>query len=259
MRLTLLCTQDHDLTLRWMADGLTALGHDVQVTHRPGLPLTAAGGLGYDVADGWTDQPDAVLALGLVAGVAAVVATRERPAPVLLRLPHAGRSRDAETVRVERAVLRAATTVLAGSTSDLEALVELGTPRGRVHVVPEAVDAAPLRPAQVPDAPEPVVATDDSTESVHALLRGMAAGRPAVVRDVGSLPDLVADDVSGIVVPNGADLRLAVAGLAADAVGRSAMGMAAADRVAACFDTTVVVPALGRLLDETVAGVLTAA
>ena len=38
-----------------------------------------------------------------------------------------------------------------------------------------------------------------------------------------------------------------------------AMGMAAADRVQACFDTSVVVPMLGRLLDEARRGALSSA
>jgi hypothetical protein len=259
LHIALLCCQPHDLTVQWAADGLTALGHDVEVVHRPDLPLTAAGSLGYDVADGWTDAPDAVLALDPVAGLAATVATRERPAPLLVRLPRPGRSGDPATTRVERAVARGARAVLAASPRELDDLVRLGIARPRLHVVPEAVDAGPLRPAQVPDDPEPVAATDDDAGSVHTVLRAMAAGRPAVVADVGGLPDLVADEVSGVVVPGADAVRHALLALAADQVRRASMGMAAADRVAACFDTAVVVPALGRVLETALRGALTPA
>ena len=95
-----------------------------------------------------------------------------------------------------------------------------------------------------------MVATDDGPGDVAAVLEGMAAGRPAVVRDVGVLGDLVADGVTGIVVPIHGDLRVAARALQADPMRCEAMGMAAADRAQACFDTSVAVPMLGRLLAE---------
>lgn len=250
MRVALLCSQSHDLTLRWVDDGLRSLGHQVETTHRLDLALTDAAPAGYQLADSWSTAPDAVLALGMAAGLAALVATRERPASVLLRLDRPGRSGDPETSRVEGALARAVDGVLAGSPTDLESLVRLGVPRGKVNLLPEAVDAAAARPVRVDDDPAPVVALDEEAESVHALLRGMAAGRPAVVVDVGGLPDLVAEGVCGVVAGRGA-LRGAVTSLVADPVRRSSMGMAAADRVTACYDVPVVAAALGRLLDET--------
>jgi hypothetical protein len=251
MRVALLCSHPHDLTLRWLVDGLRSLGHQAVTTHHPDLTLADAASVGYRLADGWTEAPDAVLGLGTAAGLAGLVATRERPAELLLRPERPGQSGDAGTRRVECALARGADAVLAASPSDAESLVRLGVPRGQVHVLPEAIDASAVRPARVEDDPEPVVADDAGTESVHALLRGMAAGRPAVVVDEGSLPDLVADGVSGVVVGR-ARLRDAVHSLLADPVRRSAMGMAAADRVSACYDTPVVVATLGRLLDEAV-------
>jgi glycosyltransferase involved in cell wall biosynthesis len=95
-----------------------------------------------------------------------------------------------------------------------------------------------------------VVATDDSAAGVSAVLEGMAAGRAVVVLDRGILGDLVADHVTGLVVRTEGDLPAAVHALAADGMRREAMGMAAADRVEACFATAVVVEALGRLVDE---------
>jgi hypothetical protein len=60
----------------------------------------------------------------------------------------------------------------------------------------------------------------------------------------------VADHVTGLVVRTEDDLPAAVHALATDEIRREAMGMAAADRVEACFATAVVVEALGRLVDE---------
>jgi hypothetical protein len=248
MRVALLCSQPHDLTLRWVEDGLRSLGHRVETAHHPDVTLTEAAPVGYQLADAWTDPPDTVLALGAAAGLAGLVATRERPAGLLLRLDRAGRSGDPETTRVEGALARGVDAVLAGSPTDAEALVRLGVPRSRLHQLPEAVDAGALRPAQVDDDPQPIVAVDETAESVHALLRGMAAGRPAVVLAEGCLPDLVADGVSGVVAGHDG-LRGAVQTLLTDPVRRSSMGMAAADRVNACYDVPVVVEGLGRLLD----------
>lgn len=251
MRLTLLCTlpDDHVATRHWIRSGVRSLGHHLQDVDRPSLPPARAADLGYAVARSWRGTPpDAVLALGLEAGLAAQVATREHPAPVLLRLRRPGRSGDPALTRVERALCRSATTVLATAPSEAEALADLGARRPRIRVLPEAVDVAA---AAVPDdAPAVVLAEDDDGPQVAAVLSGMAAGRPAVVRDLGVLGDLVADGVTGLVVPSRGDLSSAARRLQADALGREAMGLAAADRAAACFDVGVVVPALGRLLDE---------
>ncbi len=259
MRIALLCSHSHDLTLRWVEDALRSLGHEVETAHRPGLPTADAASLGYRLADGWTDAPAAVLALGTAAGLAGLVATRERPAHLVLRLERPGRSGDHEATRVEAALARAADTVLAASPSETEDLVRMGVPRARVHVVPEAVEGASLHPAASTDDPMPVVALDDSAGSVHDLLRGMAAGRPAVVVDAGCLPDLVAEGVCGVVVPSRGDLRSALLALTADGIRRSAMGLAAADRVNACYDAPVVTAALGRTLERVVTAATRAA
>jgi len=116
-------------------------------------------------------------------------------------------------------------------------------------VLPEPVDAGATTPTATGADPV-VVATDDSAADVSTLLEGMAAGRAAVVLDRGILGDLVADQVTGLVVRTEGDLPAAVRALAADGMRREAMGMAAADRVEACFATAVVVEALGRLVDE---------
>ena len=57
--------------------------------------------------------------------------------------------------------------------------------------------------------------------------------------------------MTGIVVPDGDDLAATARTLRGDPLRRDAMGLAAADRVAACYDTTVVATALGRLLEQT--------
>lgn len=243
--------------LAWMPDALRALGHDVHVVDRPGLVPDSAADLGYHLADSWaSDAPDVVVALGWLAGLAAQVATRERKVPVLLRLPRPGRSGDPSVSRVERALARSGVTLLAASPSEAEVLSTLGAPRARVRVLPEALDVAALRPRPAGAGEDIVLAVDDSPEDVALVLAGMAAGRPAVVLDQGTLGDLVADGVSGIVASSRSELMIAARALRADPMRREAMGMAAADRVDACFDTAVVGPVLGRLLDEAGRGAL---
>lgn len=251
MRLTLLCAlpDDHSATRRWIRTALQSLGHDVQDVDRPSLSPTRAADLGYAVARSWRGAPpDAVLALGWVAGLTAQVATREHAAPVLLRLPRPGRSGDPAQTRVERALCRGSAAVLAGAPSEADVLADLGARRPRIRVLPEAVDVVEAQGAGADH--EVVLADDDAAPQVEAVLRGMAAGCPAVVRDLGVLGDLVADGVTGLVVPSQGDLTAAARRLQADHLGREAMGLAAADRAAACFDVGVVVPVLGRLLDE---------
>ena len=261
MRVTVLCTlpTDHTSTRRWLPEALSALGHDVELVDRPDLPAAQAAALGYRLADSWPGgAPDAVLAAGWVAGVAALVATRERPSHVLLRLPRVGRSGDAAVTRVERALVRSGATALAASPSEAEALAVLGAPRASTRVVPEAA-LSPSGESEGGMPPDVVVATDDTAEAVAAVLSGMAAGRPAVVLDRGVLADLVVDRVTGLVLPPLGDLDSAVAGLRADSMRREAMGMAAADRVQACFAIDAVAPILGRVLDEVTSSALTAA
>ena len=256
MQVTLLLTlpDDQDRSRTWLPAALTALGHDVDVVDRPALEPENAAALGYQVAKTWTTRrPDVVLAVGWVAGLATQVATREVPVPVLLRLPRPGRSGSAAVTRVERALARSGARLLARSPSELDVLARLGAPRGAIRVLPEAVDAGATNSTTKTgsaDAEPVVVATDDSAAEVTAVLEGMAAGHPAVVLDRGILGDLVADHVTGLVVQAEPDLPAAVRSLAADGMRREAMGMAAADRVQACFATEVVAEALGRLVDE---------
>ena len=236
-----------------LADALRALGHDVHVVDRPDLDPSEAATIGYGLADSWDGAaPDVAIALGWLAGLVAQVATRERSVPVLLRLPRPGRSGDPLVTRVERALLRSGVTLLAATPTEADFLAGMGAPRTRVRVLPEAVDVASVARLleSDPAGPDVVVVADDTPEGVRAVLEGMAAGRPAVVVNRGVLADLVADGVSGIVVPSPGDLASTARALQADAMRCEAMGMAAADRVQACFDVSVVRPLLGRLLDE---------
>ena len=70
-----------------------------------------------------------------------------------------------------------------------------------------------------------------------ATLEAMSQGIPAIVSNVGGLPEVVEDGVSGLVVPprNPAALREAILRLAKDPALRATMGAAAAARIAGPF------------------------
>ena len=245
-------TSESDSTGPRVAAALRSLGHELDVLRRPQLSPSAGADLGHRLCDTWRSAggPDVALTLGWVAGLAAEVAARECPVPVLLRLPRPGRSGDDRITRVERALVRTAPVVLASCPSEAEALVTMGAVRSKIVVLPPMAPlvARELGRSDLDGEPEVITALDDSPADVDAVLLGMAAGRPAVVLDRGILPDLVADGVSGIVVPARGDLAATVRSLRTDQIGREAMGLAAADRVAACFSPEVVTAALARVL-----------
>ncbi|MCY7373917.1 MAG: glycosyltransferase [Spirochaetaceae bacterium] len=95
-----------------------------------------------------------------------------------------------------------------------------------------------------------MVVTDDSDAEVALTLRAMSGAVPVVAVTTGTLADVVADDVTGVLVRRTSDVPLALRSLLSDPLRRQSMGLAAVDRVQARFDTAVVGAALeGALLD----------
>jgi len=77
------------------------------------------------------------------------------------------------------------------------------------------------------------------------VIEAMAGGSPVVASNIGGIPEIVEDGVSGILVPPGDpdSLRRALADLLADPERRSAMGRAAGER-SSHFTAAEVVPRL---------------
>lgn len=94
-----------------------------------------------------------------------------------------------------------------------------------------------------------LVVADDSEADVALSLRAMSCAVPVVAVDRGVLSDVVADEVTGVLVRPGR-LPAALQSLLADRTRREAMGLAAVDRVRARFTPDVVGEALERALLE---------
>jgi glycosyltransferase involved in cell wall biosynthesis len=265
---------------------------------------------GHDLAERWAStRPDIVLALGWEAGLAAQVAVRSVPAPVVLRLTRAARSPGSDRDRLENALARGTKVVLVPSAGEVDHLVDRGVRRTHLRVLPDAVDRSvfsdagaevttegPMRvgvaPAADPQETEQAVAllravagydavplpgasttdedlartlrslhalvvSDDSEAAVALTLQAMSCAVPVVAVAVGTLSDLVADDVTGILVPRANGITDALRSLLPDSMRRQSMGLAAVDRVKARFDTAVVGAALDALLLEAVGGRVT--
>ena len=84
----------------------------------------------------------------------------------------------------------------------------------------------------------------------------MAAGRPAVGREVGAIPELLEQDVTGLIEPPGdsTGLARAISQLLNGLAKRDLMGIAAWRRVEQRFCMQVWVKGRVRILDEVAVG-----
>lgn len=126
---------------------------------------------------------------------------------------------------------------------------------GRVKlldVTPES-SKAPTLAALLRSADLAVVTGDDETD-LDLALQAMACGVPLVAESVGATADIVADGVTGLLVPAASweELGDAARTLLGDDMRRESLGFAAGDRARACFDWASMGPTLGDLLDEVV-------
>ncbi len=301
MRVSLLCTPSTSYTAGWVSDALTGRGHVLDHPVPVVRDAPRAGSVGHTLADGWSaTRPDVVLALGWEAGLAAQVATRSLPVPVVVRLTRAARAPGTDRHRLETALARSSRLVLVPSVGEIDHLVDRGARRQNMRVLPDAVDRnlfpdaggevatagghriGVAGPGEVLDllsdipAYQPVVlgqdgagddelaadlrsvhalvVTDDSEAEVALSLKAMSCAVPVVGVAVGTLSDLVADGITGVLVPRATGVTEALRSLLSDPMRRQSMGLAAVDRVKARFDTEVVGTALEGVLFEVVQG-----
>lgn len=334
----------HESTAATLVSALTDLGHRAELSPLGSDSVGDAAALGHQLAVTWSrERPDAVIAHGWLAGLAAQVGSRDKPVPIIQRIFAPGRTDDVERRRLEIAVARGATRVLALCRNDAETLVTLGVRRSAVRIVPHGVDTAAYgdegphwpaadgrrlvaRPAnhataarltalltQLPrcelvlltsaatragatsaltevvsrhpvasrvrlmdteksDQADPdrrtaalgallrstdlVLAVDDEEPSLDLMLQAMATGVPVVAPAIGALPDVIADGVTGVLVPASPATALgdAVLSLLGDVLSRESQGLAAGDRARATFAWPTVATAVARVAEEVAGG-----
>ncbi len=129
---------------RELAAALSRIGYTAAAECHPALDLSAAAALGHQLAARWADQrPDAVIAHGWLAGLAAQVGARGSGVPVIQRFGRLARGQDdPERARFEAALGRGATMILASCSEQAEQLAAMGVPRQKVLVLPFGVDTA---------------------------------------------------------------------------------------------------------------------
>src|SRR5262249_27022073 len=99
------------------------------------------------LAEGWSvARPDLVHAMSWTAGLAALAAARDTATPVVQTFDGLGRlrrrldGRARRRTRLEAAVARSATLIVARSTEEVVELAALGAPRAAVTVIPCGID-----------------------------------------------------------------------------------------------------------------------
>ena len=135
------------------------------------------------------DRPDVVHALRWTSGLAALAAARDLRIPVVQSFDSLGvaerrhhmlpRDAGTERIRLEPAIGRSASAVLAGSSDEESDLTRLGVPRRSIRVVPIGVDTDEFSPegpvAERATRPRLVTVADLSEhDALATLLRAMA-------------------------------------------------------------------------------------
>jgi glycosyltransferase involved in cell wall biosynthesis len=200
---------EDDIRLRNLSRGLAAAGHDITVYAQrpdqqapartelcPGVHVEYIGpAAGRDDADllarvpGFAgplrnrlgeDPPDVVHALRWTSGLAALAATRDLRIPVVQSFsPMCVTERRHHLIRLEPAIGRSASAVLAGCSDEESELARVGVPRRSINVVPCGVDIHTFTPeGPVADRNgRPRLATVaglDSHEELATLLRALS-------------------------------------------------------------------------------------
>jgi D-inositol-3-phosphate glycosyltransferase len=125
-------------------------------------------------------------------------------------------------------------------------LLDLSDTEGDRQAQPAGTLPALLRSADL------VVTTGDDEPELDLALQAMSCGLPIVARATGAMADVVADGVTGVLVPGSSPEALgdAARGLLTDDLRLESFGLAAADRAAVTFAWAAVAPMLARVAVE---------
>jgi glycosyltransferase involved in cell wall biosynthesis len=202
---------DDQIRTRELARTLTAAGHKITM-HEAGGTLTAVTGDAGQLRSRWSkDRPDVVHAMRWISGLAALAASRELGLPVVQTFASLGVAElrhkidaSAERIRLEPAIGRAASAVLAANSGEAADLAKLGVPRRHIKVIPCGVDTdhfAPEGPAAARDSRPRLLTVGDnaSTAALNTLLHALTRVPEAELLVVGGPPrgvDKLADTLS---------------------------------------------------------------
>lgn len=183
MHIALLHTSGTSRFADWAEDALARRGHDVR--RAPSVDAAEAAIVGRDLGTALQDRhPDAYLAAGWEAGVAAHLAARTAPGPVALRLTRPVRRPGSNEDRIEGALLRSSTRVLVVSAGERDRLVNRGVPRDTLRVLPDAVDTQLFTDR----GPVALRATDDGRHRVGVAAPPDGASRQVLLAGIDSMP-----------------------------------------------------------------------
>ncbi len=185
--------------------------------------------IGRYLAARWKkDTPDIVHAHHWTSGLAALLAAREVPVPIIQSFGSLGTAeqchgvpgpQDSARIRMEALVARSVSGVLAHSSDEVAGLAGLGVPGARVRIVPCGVDTARFGP-------------DGPAAKRHGELRllhvGSLADHQGLDKLIRALPDLPGAE---LVIAGGPDQDELDSDLNYKKLGKLAAGLGVADRV----------------------------
>jgi glycosyltransferase involved in cell wall biosynthesis len=176
--------------------------------------LAQVGAFSQPLHDRWSnDLPDVVHALRWTSGLAALSAARNLQVPVVQSFDQLGvterrhglipASAGTERIRLEPAIGRTVSAVVAGSSDEESDLTRLGVPRRSIRVVPTGIDTdefTPEGPSHERNARRRLVTVADLTteqDALNILLRAMSKipGAELIVAG-GPLRENLRDDLS---------------------------------------------------------------
>ncbi len=185
--------------------------------------------IGRYLAARWKkDTPDIVHAHHWTSGLAALLAAREQPVPIVASFGSLGTAEqrhgvpgpaDSARIRMEKAIARSVTGMIAATSEEVAGLAAIGVPGARVRVVPAGVDTARFSPEG------PAAKRHGELRLLHV---GSLAQHQGLDKLIKALPDLPGAE---LVIAGGPEQDDLDSDIAYKKLGKLAAGLGVADRV----------------------------
>ena len=209
--------------------------------------------IGRYLAARWKkDTPDVVHAHHWTSGLAALLAAREQPVPIAASFGSLGTAeqrhgvpgpQDSARIRMEKAIARSVTGVLAATTDEVSELAAIGVPGSRVRVVPAGVDIARFSPEG------PAAKRHGELRLLHVGSLAEHQGLDRLIRALADLPG------AELVIAGGPDPDDLDSDIACKKLGKLAAALGVADRVTFTGQVPAKnLPALMRSADVFISG-----